>query len=203
MSKSIQNKILNVIYGNGRGWVFSQNDFSHLGSRSSIDTAMHRLVKQGTIRRIIRGIYDYPRYSKTLDTTMSPDIEQVAAAIARKFGWRIQVSGASALNILGLSTQVPARVVYLSDGPDRSYQVGSYRITFKHTVIKEAAFKLRESNLIVQAFKSIGSDNVTDEHISTIRKWLNPDLRSKVLKDTRTAIGWVYDAIRKICREDD
>ena len=109
------------------------------------------LPKRGDVRRIIRGIYDYPRFSKLLQQQLSPDIDQVARALARKFRWRIQPSGATALNILGLSTQVPARAVYLSDGPDRSYKVGNTSLVFEHTALKEVGFKLRESGLIVQA----------------------------------------------------
>src|ERR1035438_10354000 len=90
-----------------------------VASRLTVDSALHRLEKRGEIRRVIRGIYDYPRFSKLLDQHLSPDIDQVARALARKFRWRIQPTGAKALNFLGLSTQVPARAVYLSDGPDR------------------------------------------------------------------------------------
>ncbi len=202
MPNSTQNEIVSIIYGNGRGWAFSQNDFLHLGSRSAIDIAMHRLEKKGTIRRVIRGIYDYPVYSNNLKTLLSPEIDQVARALARKFGWRIQISGESALNFLGLSTQVPARIIYLSDGPHRTYRVRTYTITFRHTLIKEAVFKLRESNLIVQALRSLGSQQISPDTIEKIRKWLNPSMRQKVLKDTRTAVGWIYEAIRQICRED-
>jgi hypothetical protein len=91
---------------------------------------------------------------------VSPDIDQVAQALARKFGWRIQPGGAMAQNLQGLSTQVPARAVYLSDGPNRTYRIGDTTLIFKHTALKEAGFKLRESGLIVQALKSLGPDRV-------------------------------------------
>ena len=97
--------------------------------------------ERGEIRRVIRGIYDYPRFSKLLDQHLSPDIDQVARALARKFRWRIQPSGATALNFLGLSTQVPARAVYLSDGPDRAYQVGNTPLVFEHTALKESGIQ--------------------------------------------------------------
>ena len=119
MAQSTENKVISRIRGTGMGWAFSPRDFLDLGERPTIDSALHRLVQQGKIRRIIRGIYDFPRASKFLKGPLSPDIDQVARALARKFRWRIQPSGATALNILGLSTQVPARIVYRSDGPDR------------------------------------------------------------------------------------
>ena len=83
------------IHGNGRGWVFSPRDFTDLGRRATIDSALHRLERKGTVRRVIRGIYDYPRFSELLSQPLSPDIDQVAQALARKFGWRTQPSGAT------------------------------------------------------------------------------------------------------------
>lgn len=198
----IENKTLSRIYGNGRGWAFSQKDFSDIGSRSSIDTALSRLLEKDKIRRVIRGIYDYPGYSNLLNEQLVPDMDQVASALARKFGWRIQPSGITALNILGLSTQVPGRFVYLSDGPSRSYNVGKLNLTFENTPLKESGFKLSESSLIVGALKSLGQNGVSDKEIKTIRKWLKPELRQKVLKDTRSVTDWVYESIKKICRED-
>jgi hypothetical protein len=125
------------------GGRFSPRDFLDLGGRPTVDSALHRLEKRGEIRRVIRGVYDYPRFSKLLDQHLSPDIDQVARALARKFRWRIQPSGATALNFIGLSTQVPARAVYLSDGPDRAYQVGNTALVFEHTALKESGVKLR------------------------------------------------------------
>jgi hypothetical protein len=107
-----------------------------------------------------------------------------------------------ALNLLGLSTQVPARAIYLSDGPDRTYKLGNSSLVFEHTALKEAGFKLPESGLIVQALKSLGSERVTSEVISRIRAWLPKSLRKKVLADTKTATGWVYSAIQQIDQED-
>ena len=109
MKQAIEPIILSRIYGNGRGWVFSQADFADLGPRPTIDSALHRRESEGVIRRVMRGIYDYPRHSRALHGPVSPDIDQVAHALARKFGWRIQPDGATAQNLLGLSTQVPAR----------------------------------------------------------------------------------------------
>ncbi|HUA82833.1 MAG TPA: DUF6088 family protein [Bryobacteraceae bacterium] len=140
MQQAIEQRILNRIYGNGRGWAFSQADFADLGTRSTIDSALHRREREGVIRRVIRGVYDYPRHSKTLGGPISPHIDQVADALARKFAWRIQPDGATAQNLLGLSTQVPARVVYLSDGPDRSFTLGKTKLAFEHTALKEAGF---------------------------------------------------------------
>src|SRR5882762_4813579 len=166
MRQTIENKLSYRIRGNGSGWAFSPKDFLDLGGRPTIDSALHRLTQRGEIRRVVRGIYDYPRFSKLLDQHLSPDIDQVARAIARKFGWRIQPSGATALNFLGLSTQVPARAVYLSDGPDRVYQIGNTALAFEHTALKESGIELKESGLIVQALKSLGQERITPGIIS-------------------------------------
>ena len=198
MRQTIENKMSYRIRGNGSGWAFSPKDFLDLGGRPTVDSALHRLAQRGEVRRVVRGIYDYPRFSKLLAQQLSPDVDQVARAIARKFGWRIQPSGATAANLLGLSTQVPARAVYLSDGPDRSYKIGNTTLAFEHTALKEAGFKLKESGLIVQALKSLGPERVTSEVVSKIRAWLPESLRTKVLADTRTATGWVYTVIQQI-----
>ncbi len=200
--QSIENKVVSRIYGSGRGWAFFQKEFSDLGSRSAVDIALHRLLKKGIIRRVIRGLYDYPKYSELLNKQLSPDINQIAKAIARKFGWRIQPTGSAALNIIGLSTQVPARIIYLSDGPNKSYKIGNRTLTFENTALKESGYKLLESSLIVQSLKSLGQDYVTDEIIEKAREWLKPELRSKVLKDTRFTSDWIYEAIKKICGDD-
>jgi len=195
-------KVKRKIYGMGRGWALSAIDFTTFGSRSAIDVTLHRLLKKETIRRVTRGIYDYPRYSERLKSRLSPDTDQVARAIARKYGWRIQPSGDAALNLLGLSTQVPSRFLYLSDGPNRTYQIGRQTLAFKKAPLKESSVKLRESGIIVQAIRSLGSERISPEVISKIREWLDPEKRSLVLKDTRTVTGWVYDAIRKICDQE-
>lgn len=199
--QSIENKVVSKIYGKGRGWAFSQKDLSALGSRDSINISLHRLVKKGTIRRVMRGIYDYPIHSELLNEFLSPNMDQVAQAISRKFGWRIQPSGQAAQNIIGLSTQVPARYLYLSDGPDRTYQVNNIELVFQNTALKEIGFKLRESELIVQAIKSLGNERINPKAIKILRAWLPPELREKVLKETSVVTDWVLQAIKQICRK--
>ncbi len=185
----------------GRGWVFSQIDFAHLGSRSAIDLALHRLMRKGTIRRVLRGLYDYPRTSSLLGQALGPDIHQAAQALARKFGWRIQPSGQTALNVLGLSTQLPGRYVYQSDGPGRSYPIGKQEVRFEHTVLREVGFKRMESALLVSALKVLGADRVDATIEAQLREWLKPSLRKPVLKDTSTVRGWVREILRRICLE--
>lgn len=199
--QTISNKILSRIYGRGRGWAFFPNEFVGDFDRKQIDNALSDLAAEGKIRRIYRGMYDYPKYSELLGQTLSPDFDQVAQAFARKFNWRIQPSGDAALNLLGLSTQVPGKYIYLSDGPNRTYAIGSYKLVFKKTALKEIGFKHRESGIIVQALKSLGKERVTPELLKKIRSELDVAMCPKILKDTKTATGWVYDCIKEICQE--
>ena len=202
MKQTIEQKVVSRIYGNGRGWTFSPKDFSDLGTRSSIDVALHRLMTKETIRRVIRGIYEYPQYSKRLNRTLSPDMDQVARALARKFGWRIQPTGMAALNALRLSTQIQGQYAYLSDGPSRTYTVGKQDLIFKHAQRKESGFRHHESALLVQGLKTLGSGRITADTIVKLREWLPAEMRPRVIKDTRLVPGWIREAILDICRRE-
>lgn len=199
--QTINNKILSRLYGHGRGWTFFPNEFVGEFDRKQIDNALSDLTKDGKIRRVCRGMYDYPKYSDLLGQELSPDHDQVARAFARKFNWRIQPSGDAALNLLGISTQVPGRYIYLSDGPNRTYAIGNYKLVFKKTALKEIGFKHRESGIIVQALKTLGKERITPEILKKIRNELDTEMCSKILKDTKTVTGWVYDCIKEICTE--
>ena len=199
MRNTVEKRVISRIYGSGRGWAFSTKDFSDLGTRSSIDVALHRLLAKGRIRRLIRGLYDYPRHSVRLGRELNPDLDQVARALARKFGWRVQATGPAALNLLGLSTQVMGRLAYLSDGPSRTYRVGKQELIFEHTPLKEAGFRYRESSLLVQGLKTLGPERISAETIRKLREFLDERMRSKVLKDTRSVTGWVREALLKVC----
>ena len=197
----INNKILSRIYGHGRGWAFFPNEFVGEFDRRQIDNALSDLSAEGKIRRVCRGVYDYPRYSELLKQELSPDFDQVARAFARKFNWRIQPTGDAALNLLGLSTQVPGKYIYLSDGPNHCYAIGSYKLEFKKTALKEIGFKYRESGIVVQALKALGKERISAELLDKIRKEFDSNLYPKILKETKTVTGWVYDCIKEICRE--
>jgi hypothetical protein len=197
--QSINKKAISRIYGHGMGWAFSPSDFVKDFSRDQIENALSRLCREGKIRRVCRGIYDYPKFSELLQQDLSPDFDQVAQAFARKFNWRIQPAGDAALNLLGLSTQVPGRLVYLSDGPNRQYDLGNYTLEFKKSALKDVGFKYRESGLLVQALKALGKERLDESVITALRKRLDETACKRVLKDTVTATGWVYEAIKLIC----
>lgn len=200
--KSIENKVLNRIYGHGRGWSFSKKDFIDLGSENAVDKSLIRLLEKGKIRRVIRGMYDYPGYSKLLDKELPPDIDQVAHALARKYGWNIQISGNTALNILGLSTQVPTKYLYYTDGKSKTYKIGNVILEFKKSTLKDIGMKYPESALLVQAIKSIGKRELTQEEKQQIRSYFSSDKQKRILKDTKYTTSWVYETIKSIFRDD-
>jgi len=200
--ESIEHKILSIIQNKkAEGYAFSSIDFIDTFSRDSIDKALSTLVKKKKIRRVTRGIYDYPEYSDLLQQELSPNIEEVAKALARKFNWRIAISGESALNILGLSTQVVGRYIYLSDGANRTYDIQGTTLEFKKASLKNIGFQYDESKLIVQALKALGKEHITQEVIDKVRSHIDPKMYKQILNDTRTTTIWIYDAIKQICAE--
>ena len=200
MSK-LYDKAFYFIVGHGRGWAFSSSDMMTKFSRQQSDNLLSDLVKDGKIRRVSRGIYDYPKYSELLQKELLPDIDQVARAYARKFNWRIEVSGESALNLLGLSTQIEGKYTYLSDGANRSYEVFGTTLEFKKTSLKNIGFKHKESSLIVQALKALGKEQISDEVISKIKNQIDTKKCSSILKDTKSTTVWIYEAIKRMCQD--
>lgn len=199
----LYDKVFYFISGHGRGWSFSSSDLIHKFTRQEIDNTLSDLVKRDKIKRVTRGIYDYPRYSELLKKELSPDIEQVAHAYARKFNWKIEVSGDTALNILGLSTQVVGKYIYLSNGSNKNYTLeNGTTIEFKKSSLKNIGFKHKESSLIVQALKALGKNRVDESIIKAIREQIEPNQFKKILNDTKSSTVWIYETIKKICKDD-
>lgn len=199
--QSIPKQILREITKHEADWVFSQKDFMELAGRNALEQAFFRLLHGGEIRRIGRGLYDVPRYSELLKTTLGPNLDQIAKAIARKHGWRIQPTGAHAANMLNLSTQVPAQAVYLSDGPTKEMQFENRTLTFKKTSPKKlAAGEL--GGLLINALKELGKARVTPELIAKLRKRFDDRQKKELLADARLGPDWIFEVIREICREE-
>lgn len=198
--QSYQRKILSRIHGHGWGWSFSQSDFSDLAPRSTVDTSLNRLAEEGTIRRILRGLYDYPRYSELLGELLAPDMQQVVAALCRKHTWQVVPDGSTALHLLGLDTQVPAQYRYLSSGPNREYTIGAMNLRFTHQKTQHTALDDHFAATVVQAILALGKDSFGDRHrraIAAIARDRNPQ---RLVKDTRQVTSWVHDEILKIAR---
>ena len=200
---SIEDKILKRIKSHGRGWAMTNSDFGDIAKTATIDWSLYRLKDKKLIRPLMRGIYDYPRFSEILQEELAPDMEMVARAIARKFRWNILISGNTALNYLGLSTQIPTRLIYFSDGPSRQYEVAGRILEFKHISFKEARFTNTKSEIVVQALRELGMARITTEVINKMRDFIPASDRNKVLKDTQFTTDWIHDKIKLICAEED
>ncbi len=195
--QSIDNKIISRIYGHGRGWVFTPAYFSDLGSRDAIASALKRHRQSGCIRQLARGLYDYPRTDSLLGM-LTPSPDDVARALAGRDAVRLQPSGAYAANLLGLSNQVPMKIVYLTDGRSRTVQIGKKQILLKQTTPRNMATAGRISGLVVQALRHLGRRYVDDEVMARLDRRLNVDDRKQLLKDVRYAPAWIADIMRRL-----
>jgi Family of unknown function (DUF6088) len=199
--QSIDSKILSRIYGSGRGAVFTPGRFLDLGSRDAVDKVLSRLVQKGAIRRLARGLYDYPEHHPIMGI-LAPRPDAIAGALAGKQGIRLQPSGAYAANRLGLSTQVPARIVYLTDGPSRTVRVGNQEIRLQRTTPRSMGPADRISGLVIQALRHLGQKHVDDAVILTLQRKLNDQDKKRLMKDIAYAPAWVAKHLREIARKE-
>ncbi len=185
----------------GPGWAFTAKDFLDLGSRGLVDVVLSKLAEDGTIRRLSRGLYDFPEENSFLGVVMSPKIDQVAQAIARRFRWHILPEGATAANVLGLSTQVPAQTVYLSDGPTRRIKLGPQEVLFKHARPKETKTQDPKCAMVVQALRYIGKDSFEQWMLEHLRSTLTEQDRKRLRRDTRYTSDWIFEAVTNLTVE--
>jgi len=181
------------------GTVFSTSDFSDITDKNTIRQCMYRLVNDGTLRRIINGIYEKPEYSDYLKEYVATDPDKVAKALARSYRWTIAPCGNTALNLLGLSTQVPAVWSYISDGPYKSYEWNSARVEFKHRTNKEITGLSYITALLIQALKTLGRERITRENIRFLSEKLTDDEKAIILDEASNSTDWVYSIIKQIC----
>lgn len=190
MTLSIEDRILYRIRAKGRGWVFSARHFLDFGSRRAVDLALFRLTNRGIIRRLGRGIYDYPKISATLGI-LSPSIDAVAKEIAGKNNSKLKITGAQAANALGLSTQLPARIVYLTDGPSRQMKIGKQTIMLRHASPQKMSTAGKGSGTVIEALQYIGKDNVNQSILEKIKLVLSKDNKKELAKDIDRAADWM------------
>lgn len=198
---SYQNKIIEYIKDKGGDNVFVPSDFAMLANSEALKKALQRLVADNLIIRLFRGVYYYPRYIELLGENSMPNPNDIATAIARNYGWTIVPSGDAAMNVLGLSTQVVASWVYLSDGPYKSYECDGYTIEFKHRANREITNLSYTSAIVVQALKSLGKENLSGEIISKLKDKLSSQDKTKLITETKFVSDWVYEIIKLICED--
>ena len=196
-TQSVDRKVLSKIYGHKRGWVFTPSHFKDLGSRDAVASALKRYKQNGLIRQLARGLYDYPVRHARLGE-LAPSVDAVAQALAGREAIRIQPSGAYAANRLGLSTQVPMKVVYLTDGISRTVTVGNQEIVLKRTSPKNMATAGRISGLVIQALRYLGKEHVDQKIVDALDSRLDRAACDQLMQDIRYAPAWIADIIRDL-----
>ncbi len=182
------------------GSVFVVSDFIDSASYDNIRQIFSRLENEGKIRRILPGIYDKPLYSSILKQNVSPNINAVAEAIARKNNWSIIPGGNVALNLLGISTQVPAKWEYLSSGDTKNYQIGNTSISFTHRADKELNRMSTKTALVIQAIKALGEESISNEIIAKFAGKLSDIEKTRLLTEAKPTTAWIYEIIKRICK---
>jgi len=172
------------------------DDFADIGSRAAIDLALSRLVRRGTIQRIARGIYYYPETDPVLGAA-KPKVEAIVRAVAGAGRMRLQPSGAYAANLLGLSEQVPMRIVYLTDSQSRRIRIGKNEIIFKRSTPRNLHAAGRLGGLVVQALRFLGKDAADSTVIWKLREAVPMHERPLVVRDSLAAPAWIRDVVKK------
>ncbi|MBQ8996686.1 hypothetical protein IJ095_01490 [Candidatus Saccharibacteria bacterium] len=202
-NKSIIDSIEKVIRSHDADWVFSAKDFSRPEyDPTTVRQCLNRLESQGKIKRIITGIYYSPRFNELLNEVISPSISKTAEAIARKNNWSIVPDGETALNILGLSTQVPSQWRYASSGPNTEYDIYGVALSFYHVRSREVASVSRKTAIIVQAIKAIGEEKIDDRTINHFSQSINTADRNTLLQDSASEPEWIAKILKRIALDE-
>ena len=193
-SSAIQDRIRHA----KAGCVFAMVDFADLAPNNAANRGVTRLAAGGALAPVLRGIYQKPRYSELLGEYVLPPVDDVAAALARKCGWTIRPDGDTALNQLGLSTQVPANWVYLSNGPYRKYTFQGGAIVFKHSANRLLGNLSRETALVVQALRALGREHLTQETLQRLAERFDGKTWKEIEAESVCVSDWIREAISHV-----
>jgi len=193
MAKTVTNAIRKRIFARHRGWVFTAKAFANVGSRAAVDQTLSRLHRRGEIRRLARGLYEFPRIG-----VLSPSPEAMAKAVAEKTHSRLLVSEAAAANILGLSTQVPAQNVFLTDGPSRTVRIGRQVIVLKHAAPSKMVGAGSEAGVVIQAVRSFGPSGTGEIPVNSLSERLTPPVKADLRRLASAAPAWSQPILKKI-----
>ncbi len=197
------NQIRNIIAKSENGSVFVSTDFTDITDKKTVNMALLRLADEGLVKKILFGVYYKPEYNELLGESVAPSPNNVAHALARNFGWTIVPCGDTALNLLGLSTQVPSQWVYVSDGAYKEYTFDNTTIKFKRTTNKEISKVSYKTALTIQALKALGKENITEQVILRLKKILTDEEKEKMLAESKSATSWVLELIKVICKDEE
>lgn len=180
------------------GAVFVPSDFFDVSSPSNTNNILSRLAKHGVINRILRGVYAKPKSSNLLGKDIPPNPDAVAHAIARTNGWIIAPSENTALNSLGLDTQVPASYSYVSSGPYKCYRYGPFDIEFKRRANRDIVNRSELTSTIIQALKALGKERVTDDTVRRLAAVIPTKDMNNILSETQSATSWIHETMKKV-----
>jgi len=200
MAQSVEYKVEKTIISKPRGCLLFPDDFSHRGSADSVRKALQHLKEKGLIKTVTRGIYVRPVIDEYIGEVL-PTAEEVAKAIARRDKIQLVPTGAYALNALGLSTQMPLKLVFLTDGAPRTIKVGKRTIKLKKATPKNLKARGKISALVVQALRAIGKDKASDDELSKIIKLLKEEDPADLKYDISLAPEWIKKIMKQAVNE--
>ncbi len=202
MAETYKDKIIKRIKKFGNKKIFITADFFDIADYETVRKTLNRLVKEGRIQRVMKGLYYNPKYIEIINEYEAPSIHEIAIAIARKYNWNISPSGNTALNLLGLSTQVPAKWSYISDGRYTSINFNNNLIEFKRRNNGEISNMSPEIALIIQAIKALGNKGVGEKEIQHLKDKLPLEKKAELLESGKRTSQWIYKTIKAICEVD-
>ncbi|MEN9510723.1 MAG: hypothetical protein RLZZ370_542 [Bacteroidota bacterium] len=186
----VERSIAEALKNYPKGSILFVDDFLECGNPESVKKALLRLKEKGILVRLSHGIYLFPKVDKELGV-LFPSMEEIAKAIARRDKARIVLTGVQALHKLGLSAQVPMKVVYLTDGAARTVKVGKRSITFKKTSPKNLLIQGEISGLAMQALKTIGRQKADEKIITKIQALLKNEKREHIINEAKLSPVWI------------
>ena len=193
---SIEDQVEDIVRKKKSGSILFSEDFQGLQNPGAVKVALHRMVNRGDIKRIARGIFAKLKYSDLVGEVL-PTTEEIAKSIAKRDKARILPTGSYAMHMLGLTTQIPLKLIYLTDGSPRTITIGKRTIQFKKTTPKNLSLKGEVSKLVVQALREIGKDKATEEEIDKIETLLKKESKKTLKHDIALAPQWIAEIMAK------
>lgn len=184
-----------------KGTVFVLSDFVDYGDYEAVKKALQKFCEEGLIRRALPGVYYRPTFSSILGQDVPPKTEAVAEAIARNNNWIIIPEGEKGLNMLGLSTQVPAHTVFITNGPSKTYEIGKQKFEFRHVQPKNIIGLSAKTALVVEALRNLGEQNVDDFIITRLKAIYTNEEKQKLMSETKKVTRWIRGIIAQVVQD--
>ena len=196
MKESVNHIIEMKIRGFKPGQVFFPSDFKELGTSTATRKALSRLVESGQVERMGQGIYVIPKNDKVFGKVL-PSMEQLAELLAKKEHVKIKPSGQYALNKVGLSAQVPMKLVFLTTGYSKKIQIGKNAIVFKSTTAKKLSMKGDITSLLFLGLEELDLQKLSPTQMGRIRELLKQESSENLKYNLRLAPTKVSDFVVK------